>query len=462
VTLPLLLLLLLNRAWAAPVRVPQDAPGLEIARAMNQAFVEVARAVTPATVYIEAIKGDSTSPGLLELSNEYRLPLPGGRGETTPSSGSGALISADGLILTNHHVIAGAKAAVVTLHDQRSYHAEIVAVDARTDLALLRVKSEQELPWAELAENDDLAVGELVVAVGHPFDFPFTVTTGIVSARGRRNLFRNEIQDYIQTDTALNPGSSGGPLFNLRGQIVGVNTAIFTPPGSDGQYAGVSFAIPSPMARRIVDELLEAGRVARASLGLSTRDRPASGAQPKPGVEVTRVVPGGPADKAGLRAGDVVRQVDGESILGSEDLRGLVLARGVATSLELSWERGGRTMSARVRTGEEVEVLAAKSPPPSGAMAWAGLRLVALNEQGASVFALPAPLPERGVLVWSVDPGSPSEMAGVRPGDVLVGVGPEPLGLPAELLLAAAKRGTVSLRLWRDGEELWAVVAGLR
>lgn len=448
---------------AGPVAPPADSAAITTATALSQAFAEVAAAVTPAAVYIESQKGPEVAAGLQELITEYRLPPPGGQPTGQTSSGSGVIISPDGLVLTNHHVIAGATEPVVTLFDRRSYPATVVGSDPRTDVALLRIEGEGPFPWAALGDSDQVQVGAWVLAVGHPFDFQFTVTTGIVSARGRRNLFRNEIQDYLQTDAAVNPGSSGGPLFDLRGRVIGINTAIFTPPGGGQQHAGISFAIPANMAARVRDELLANGRVARASLGLSSRDRPASRGAPRPGAEVTRVTPGGPAEAAGLRRGDVVLSVDDEPITGAEDLRGLVAARGVQAELRVAWERQGQPMSAVLRTGDERELTQPDVTVPPEAREWAGLVLAPPSTEALATFDVTPPAEGGpGLLVLAVEPGGPGAVAGVLPGDLLLALGDQPLARPEDAASLAGSRRSVTLRLWRDGGESWAAVGGLR
>lgn len=448
---------------ATAVAPPADSAAVVGAAALSQAFAEVAAAVTPAAVYIEARKGPDVAAGLQELIVEYRLPVPGGRASQQTTSGSGVIITPDGLVLTNHHVVAGAQDPVVTLHDRRSYPATVVGSDARTDIALLRIDGEGPFPWAALGDSDQVAVGSWVLAVGHPFDFPFTVTTGIISARGRRNLFRNEIQDYLQTDAAVNPGSSGGPLFDLYGRVIGINTAIYNPPGGGQQHAGISFAIPVNMASRIKDELLATGRVARASLGLATRDRPASRGAPRPGAEVTRVTPAGPAERAGLRRGDVVVSVDGEPITSADDLRGLVLARGVSQDLRVGWEREGQPMEARMRTGDERELAQPDITVPPEARVWAGLTLAPATADALAVFGVtPPPDGGPGVLVVAVEHGQPGAVAGVQPGDLLLELGEQPLSRPEDAAALAGGRRSVTLRLWRDGGQAWAAVGGLR
>jgi S1-C subfamily serine protease len=306
-----------------------------------------------------------------------------------------------------------------------------------------------------------LRVGEWVVAVGHPFDFQFTVTAGIVSARGRRNLARDEIQDYIQTDAAVNPGSSGGPLFNLDGEVVGINTAIFNP-GAVGTNAGISFAIPANMANRIIGQLRDTGRVARAGLGLSTADRRPSAENPRPGAEVLKVVPEGPAETAGLRRGDVITSVQGEPIAGSDDLRGIVLASDVGARLALEVERGAEHLTLTVATRDDRDMGPLGFDVPDGAVEWGGLVLATLDADSAARFGAAPPEREGPMLiVLAVAPASPGAAAGMLPGDVLLKVQNTPVGTVDELLAKAGGRRSATVSFWRNGGESIAILGGL-
>ena len=445
-------------AWA-------DRSGLTTALALGDAFADVAEQVGPATVYIQADKGRPISLGLQELMQEYDLPaLGGGRPGWSSSTGSGVLVRADGLVLTNHHVISGAQSLTVTLWDKRTYPAHVVGSDPRTDIAVLQIEGEGPFPTAPVGDSDAVRIGHWVIAVGHPFDFQFTVTAGIVSARGRRNIIREEIQDYIQTDAAVNPGSSGGPLFNLRGEIVGINTAIYTPEGGSVQHAGISFAIPSNMAWRIARELMETGHVARASIGVSTRDAPATPDHPRPGAEITHVFAAGPAERAGLRRGDIILQVDQEAIGSGEDLRGLVRARGPGVTLSLTVERGGelRVVTLTPVVPEQIGALLESEALPTGTIEWAGLTLADASEANLSRFGVVLPPSQKGgALVLAVRPDSPGDDAGIAPGDVLLYVQKDEIGEVAQVLSLVGERRSVVVRFWRDNAERVAALGGL-
>lgn len=463
----LLLLALSAGLVAADLEPPPPEPPpldpLETARALGTAFADLAERVGPTTVHIQATKSRGLSPGLSQVLRDYRLPLPEPGGPAVGrSTGSGVLLSEDGHILTNHHVVAGGSDIVVTLQDKRRFPATLLGSDPRTDVAVLHIDAEDEVfAHATLGDSDDVRVGEWVVAIGHPFDFSFTVTAGIVSARGRRNLNPAEISDFIQTDAAVNPGSSGGPLFNLDGEVIGINTAIFNP-GPQASHAGISLAIPANMARRIVDELLQTGRVARAALGVSTRDRPATTDNPRPGAEVTRVVADSPAEAAGLRRGDVIIGVDGEPVASSEDLRGMVLTRAIGAETRLSVERGPTTLELTVRTRDNRDLAAPDLAVPRDATEWGGMVLAPFTPDRAARLGVVPPEGEGPrVLVLAVAPASPGAAAGLGPGDLLLEVGGTPVTTIDEVLRATAGRRATTVRFWREGGTSIAAIAGL-
>lgn len=452
----------LARAEAPPPQRAPDSPALARAAALGDAFADLAEQVAPATVHIEAVRTRPLSKGLSQLYRDYGLPAPqAAAGALAQSTGSGVIVSSDGRVLTNHHVVGGASRTTVTLHDKRRYSARVVARDPRTDVAVLQIEAEGPFPWVAFGDSDAVRVGEWVVAVGHPFDFQFSVTSGIVSARGRRNLSRDEIQDYIQTDAAVNPGSSGGPLFNLRGELVGINTAIFNP-GVVAANAGISFAIPANMARRIMGELEQTGRVARAGLGVQTRDRAPTEENPRPGAEISRVVAEGPAEQAGLRRGDVVVAVGDEPVGGSQDLRGIVLASDVDEELVLTVERGRRELTLSVRTRDDRDMGPLGGMLPEGATSWGGMVLAPMNdERAAGLGATPPEDAAGGLLVLSVAPASSGAAAGLLPGDIVLRVQKEPVTSIDALWSVAASRRSATVTFWRNGGESVAVLGGL-
>jgi serine protease DegQ len=329
------------------------------------------------------------------------------------SLGSGVVVDAQrGLVLTNNHVIAGATDIQVTLADGRTLTGETVGTDEDTDVALIRIPAEG-LSAVPLADSDALRVGDFVVAVGNPFGLGQTVTSGIVSALGRSGLPGLGFQNFIQTDASINPGNSGGALVNLRGELVGINSAIFNPGGSTAGNIGIGFAVPSSLARDVMNQLLSHGEVRRGTLGLQTQDISAEIAQAldlgsRRGAVVTRVQNGSPAAAAGLRPGDVVVALNGRRIANGRDFHNAegLLPVGRAATLTV------------LRDGEEMEVSAA-------------VKTMARQLEGATLDprlggATLAALPERyrqqgveGVLISEVKPGSRAAANGLRAGDLI-------------------------------------------
>lgn len=445
------------------------APGPAAPHVLGTGFADLAEQVGPSTVHIESRAGAGVSTGLDQLSRDFAFTLPQQEAADTTdgprSTGSGVIIDEDGLVLTNHHVVGGASKVLVTLYDKRTFEATVVGSDPRTDVAVLALHSRPEdlpLPAARIGNSDALRVGEWVMAVGHPFDFQFSVTVGILSARGRRNLAPDEIQDYLQTDAAVNPGSSGGPLFNMQGELVGINTAIFNP-SRTAQNAGIAFAIPSKMAVRIASELQATGRVGRATLGVQADTRSARPDSPRPGAELMRIFPDSPAEKAGLRRGDVVIAVDGEPVGSEEDLRSVVLARGAGAVLTLRVERGSKTIDIQVETRAARDLALPGLSVPADAREWAGLVLSPPTEQRMAALGVTPPEDERfrGLLVLSVAPASPGSASGLVAGDILLTVAGTPVEDPTQLDRILDGKRSAPITFWRDGGMATAVVGGL-
>lgn len=342
------------------------------------------------------------------------------RSTPRPSTGSGFLISTDGYVLTNHHVVEDAEEIVVALSDRREREAELIGADPVSDLALLKIDA-IDLPVVSIGSSEALKVGEWVVAIGSPFGFELSVTAGIVSAKGRS--LPDEMGNYvpfIQTDVAINPGNSGGPLFDLRGKVVGINSQIFT---RSGGFMGLSFAIPIDVAMEVVEQLKDKGQVSRGWLGVQIqrvdRDLAESfGLDRAAGALVTRVFADSPAEEAGIREGDIITEFGGRTIDLSSDLPHVVGRFKAGTDTEVKVVRTGESLTLSVKVGElEADRVAAASAvemQPKGNQ----LGIIVRDLSDSERQSLEAP---RGVLVTSVSEG-PGKTANLAPGDVITTV----------------------------------------
>ncbi|MDD9904304.1 MAG: DegQ family serine endoprotease [Rhodospirillaceae bacterium] len=368
------------------------------------------------------------------------------------SLGSGVLVSADGIVVTNHHVIKRADAIQVRLADERVLGAEVVGSDPETDLAVLRLKGEVgKLRPLQYGDSDKLRLGNVVLAIGNPFGVGQTVTMGIVSAKGRANMGVVDYEDFIQTDAAINPGNSGGALVNMRGELIGINTAILT---RTGGYQGVGFAIPAAMVKTVVNGLVEVGEVKRGWLGVTIQeiDSDLASAFKLPstkGVLVSDVIAGGPADKGGIRRGDVILSVSGQPVASTAELRNRVAAAGPEAKVDLGIIRGGQERTIAVELGlKQGERTQLGALPEAGALG--GLSLAPLDGPARRRFEVPAEV-EHGVVVIAVKPGSPAQRAGLRPGDVIVELGQEPVQSVEDFRRRYLKAGDTVVLLIRRG-----------
>ncbi|MCO4784835.1 DegQ family serine endoprotease [Marinomonas atlantica] len=359
------------------------------------------------------------------------------------SLGSGFIISHDGYVLTNNHVIDGADVIHVRLNDRREYEATLVGTDARTDLALLKIEADDDLPIVNMGDSDDLKAGQWVLAIGSPFGFDYTVTAGIVSAIGR-NLPSDNYVPFIQTDVAINPGNSGGPLFNLDGEVVGINSQIYT---RSGGFMGVSFAIPSNVAMSVVEQLKSDGKVSRAWLGVLiqdvNRDLAESFNLDRPhGALVSRVMPDSPAEEAGLKAGDIIMAFNGKTIEHSSELPYLVGELKVGTDAKAQVFRDGK---------ERTITIALAKRPDTAKIAQ---QKADENRLGMTVTEVPESMDvDAGVMIQQVLGGAAARN-GLQQGDVITMLNGETIEGVAEFNRIAqtipANR-SVPMRVIRDG-----------
>jgi Do/DeqQ family serine protease len=339
------------------------------------------------------------------------------------ASGSGVIVDAGrGYVLTNHHVIKGATKVVVTLRDRREFTAKIVGSDPATDIALLQIPSER-LTAVKIGESDALQVGDYVLAIGNPFGLGQTVTSGIVSALGRAGLNIEGYEDFIQTDASINPGNSGGALINLRGELIGINTAIIGPSGGN---VGIGFAVPTNMVMRVMDQLAKFGEVKRGGIGIAAVgevNQEIAKDNKLPAIEgaiIGSVISGSPADKAGLKKGDVVTAVNGRPVRTGYDLRNQQALTPIGQALDLATIRAGTARNVRIT----IET-------PARAQ---GLRPQKIDElPGTELASIPKELNRRGVYVLDVDSKSEAHSIGLRDNDILLGVNGAVVQTPEEV-----------------------------
>ncbi|WP_349572141.1 DegQ family serine endoprotease [Azotobacter salinestris] len=439
-----------------------------LAQAQLPEFTALVEEASPAVVNISTrqklpdramIQGMPDLEGLPPLFREFlernipqipRTPN-NGRQREAHSLGSGFIISSDGYVLTNNHVVADADEIIVRLSDRSELEAELVGADPLTDVALLKVKG-ANLPAVKLGRTDQLKVGEWVLAIGSPFGFDHSVTAGIISATGR-SLPNESYVPFIQTDVAINPGNSGGPLFDLEGRVIGINSQIFT---RSGGFMGLSFAIPIEVAMGVADQLKATGKVARGWLGVVIQEvnkdlAESFGLERPAGALVAQVLEGGPADKGGLQVGDVILSLDGHPIVMSADLPHLVggLKPGAKASLEVV--RDGKRKNVAITVGALPEEGSGVQPSIAGAEQ-------SSNRLGVTVTELTLEQKKSldlkgGVVIREVLNG-PAALIGLRPGDVITHLNNQPIDSAktfAEVASALPKGRSVSMRVLRQG-----------
>lgn len=468
-------------ATTAPA-LPAGSKGqVEDARGLSRTFAQVAEQVSPSVVAIRVAKKQKVSRVMRRGLPFHQMPFPfggpfGGPDEEEEGgdedmgaplqrgAGSGVVIDDKGFILTNNHVVGGADDIKVQFQDGKELPAKIVGTDPRSDLAVISVQNKgYALKAAPLGDSEKLAVGEWVMAIGNPFGLDHTVTVGVISAKGRSGIGdrAGNYQDFLQTDASINPGNSGGPLVNLNGEVIGINTAILGPGGN----IGIGFAVPSDMAKPIARELIASGKVRRPFLGISmqayTTDMAKAMGSPEKGALVGQLTPGAPAEKAGVRRGDVIMKVDGKPVLSSRDVQRYVLARRVGDSINLELWRDGKTMTLAAKTaelpGEDGAAGVGGADDGQAGKAKLGLGLQTLTPQMAERFGLKA---DHGVLINAVKPGSPAAEAGLTRGDVILEVDRRPVRAAEEAVkaLTADRAGGHVLLVQRGDQSMFVLV----
>ena len=377
--------------------------------------------------------------------------------------GSGVIISADGLVVTNSHVVKSADKIMVVLNDKREFSATVVGTDPKSDLAVLKLKGASGLRPITLGNSDALRLGDGVLAIGNPFGVGQTVTMGIVSAKGRANMGIVDYEDFIQTDAAINPGNSGGALVNMRGELVGINTAILS---RSGGYQGIGFAIPTNMMKPITDALVSGGKVVRGWLGVMIQpvDRDLAKMMKLPthkGVLIADVDPRGPARKAGVKRGDLVVAINGKRVENTARLRLLVASLGTGKSAKLSLFRNGRKMNINVPLGVLPTDPRAPgvTPEEDPAEMIQGLKVLPLSRATRKAFKVPARVPH-GVVVQGVDPNGGPGSAGLQRGDVILEVKRIRIKSVRQFKeLYGKARGQVVLLVYRQGSIMFMLIS---
>ncbi|MBA3010069.1 MAG: DegQ family serine endoprotease [Proteobacteria bacterium] len=416
--------------------IPRAIAKSTIAPTIPESFSSLAKEASPAVINIRTVKtiqgGGPVFRHFFNGPNQENDPrnefynrfYNGGpqREFKQPSLGSGFIIDKKGYIVTNNHVVDNADEIRVTMNDGKEFEARILGRDPKTDLALIKIETETDLPTIEFGDSDLLDVGQWVVAIGSPFGLEHTVTAGIVSAKGRV-LGSGPYDDFIQTDASINPGNSGGPLLNMAGEVVGINTAIIR----DGQ--GIGFAIPVNLAKKIIGQLKDSGEVTRGWLGVVIQDLNEDmakyyGVNGVKGALVTDLVKGDPADQAGIEPNDIIIEVDGIKIETSRDLTREIAGIDVGKKIELLVLRGGNEKNLTVQIAKRNDSVVSES-----GIDWIGIEIVEITKEDASKYDM---IEKEGVLVNKIQEDSKAEVAGMWPGDIIKEINNHPINTTME------------------------------
>jgi len=363
------------------------------------------------------------------------------------SLGSGFIIGKDGYIVTNNHVVKNADKIEVILKDEKEFEANIIGRDDNTDLALIKIKPDRDLPVLQFGDSETLKVGQWVVAIGSPFGLEHTVTAGIVSAKGRV-IGSGPYDDFIQTDASINPGNSGGPLINMEGKVVGINTAIIA------GGSGIGFAIPINLAKKIIDQLKSSGEVTRGWLGVGIQDISKEvgeyyGIKTKQGVLVTEVFPGDPADKAGIMPQDIILSINGKAVVTAREITGMIADIGVGETIKIKVLRTGKTRTFKVKIAKRPDTRIAARKTHKEEQAELGIRVAEVTPETARRFNLKD---AKGVIVVGVEPDSKAEEAGVRMHDIIKEINHNSIKTVNDLnkVINEIQKGeTVNMFIWR-------------
>ena len=439
----------------------------EIMERTSKAFSRLAKRVIPTVVFIKVEQTVETGPGLapFQFNNPFELygddfferffgqrypHMQQPRKHKQMGQGSGFIISKDGYILTNHHVVGGADKITVKLKDGREFDAKIVGTDPKSDVAIIKIKKNVELPVLPLGDSDALDVGEWVMAIGNPFGLSHTMTVGVVSAKGRTSVGITDYEDFIQTDAAINPGNSGGPLVNIKGEVIGINSAIFS---KSGGYMGIGFAIPINMVKSIKNQLIADGNVTRGYLGVMIQDLTdellkSFDLENIEGVLIADVTDDSPADKGGIKRGDVVVEFNGKKVENTGQFRNMVALVPPKTKVKMKVIRDGRQKTLNVKIGKQDPDMM-PGVTQTGVMKKLGFSVQNLTKELANQFGYNN---LEGVLVSEVMRGSAAQFAGIKPGNLIMEVNRTSVSNTNDFLKEIKKAKQNVLLLVRDGQ----------
>jgi serine protease Do len=432
----------------SPTLEAKDSQVMSVLRDLNRAYAGIAARVRPAVVMVStdritSVEGLPFGQGQLFdffFHGQGNWQQPKEHEFHQKGLGSGVIMSADGLILTNNHVVDGADSIYVRTLDGEQYTAKVLGVDPETDIAVIKIPADH-LTAIDVGNSDDLQVGEIVLAVGSPMseNLAYTVTQGIVSAKGRSNVGLTDYEDFIQTDAAINPGNSGGPLVNIEGKLVGINTAIVSRSGGN---QGIGFAVPSNMAVHVMNSLVDQGKVVRGWLGVSIQDisdavASAMGLKSTTGALVGDVLDGSPASHAGLKAGDIITAMDGQPVTNAAQLRSRVASESPGSHTSLAILRDGNEETVTVTLGERPGSLASAAGTPTQLQEKLGFSVGNVTGELADRYGID---PDRkGVVVTSIDPSSQAAQSGLHEGDLIMAINREPVSNVNEFTAKIAK-----------------------
>jgi serine protease Do len=460
-----------------PVNEPPAPPAPLVVDGVRASYADVVEKTSPAVVQIEARqqvrqaitpRGESPADDLLR---QFGFPNQNQRPQIERGVGSGVIVSSDGSILTNHHVVEGASKITITTNDNRTFDAKVVGTDQPSDLAVLKIDA-TELSYLVLGNSDAVRVGDIVLAIGNPLGIGQTVTAGIISAKGRRTgLSDGSFEDFLQTDAPINRGNSGGALVNLQGELIGINSQILSG-GPSGGSIGIGFAIPSNMAKSVMHQLIKDGKVRRGMLGINIQNITEDTARAlelkeRSGILVSNVRSGSAADKAGIKRGDIITAINGDKIEDSNVLRNKVAGTLPGTEIKLTVVRDGETLELTA-TLDEFDLSDSQRPGPGGNPREGaspqnqggrlGLSLEPITPQTARRFGLEPT--DGGMVVTEVDPGGPAAESGIMRSDIILEINRKPVASVEDVRAAVESAGNrpVLLLISRGGQTVYVTV----